>query len=241
MERSNGNISDELKKLLLLQELDGKMFDVKSELEEMPSKISAIDDSLENKKLGMRQAEDELKELQVKKGQKEIEVGSKEDKVGKYEADLYGIKNNKEFLSLKQEIGSIKADISIIEDELLAIFDEIEAAQKKFDEEKSKFENEKTAAGAEKASMAELEKTLRSDLKALLEERASLSSNIAPDVLKQYQKILDKWGKTALAVIDGEFCGECNMQLRAQIIDESKLGRHIVLCENCSRILYAEN
>jgi predicted nucleic acid-binding Zn-ribbon protein len=47
-------------------------------------------------------------------------------------------------------------------------------------------------------------------------------------------------GKTAIAKIDGEFCGECNMKLRPQVINEARLKENVVICESCQRILYTE-
>jgi uncharacterized protein len=85
------------------------------------------------------------------------------------------------------------------------------------------------------------EKELKGELSKVSVKREELASTVDPAILVQYQRILDKWGKTAVAVIVDEFCGECNMHLRPQIINETKIGKSIVLCENCSRILYVEN
>ena len=236
-----GEAGGELKKLFLLQEVDGQIFDVKSVLDEFPEKKTRLEESLESKKNGMSEAEGELKKLQVLKGEKEVDVESKETKVKKYQADLYGIKNNKEFQSLQQEIGGINADISVIEDELLALFDAIEVAKIRSEEEKKKFEDEKKISEQEKASMMLKENEINDELVSFFEKRDELEKTVDPAILVQYKKILGKWGRTAMAVIVDDFCGECNMQLRPQIINEVRLGKNVVICENCSRILYVEN
>lgn len=241
MEEKRGTTGEALKKLLILQETDGKIFDINAELEDFPLRLKRVEESLESKRSGMKEAEDALKALQVRKNEKETDIETKETKIKKYQADLFGIKNNKEFQSLQQEIGNIKADISVIEDELLFLFDGIEAAKTRFEEEKKKFEQEKMISDKEKAAIKEKEGELTAALTSYEVKRKELSSDIDPIVLGQYQKILNKWGRTAVSLIVGEFCGECNMQLRPQIINEASMGRRIVLCENCSRILYAES
>jgi len=56
-----------------------------------------MDDSLEGKKAGMKSADEAFKSLQVSKGEKETDMQAKEEQIKKYEADLYQIKNNKEY------------------------------------------------------------------------------------------------------------------------------------------------
>jgi uncharacterized protein len=241
MENKQADIKEELKKLLELQEFDGRIFEIRSVLSEIPMKESAIETSLESKKSGMQEAEDNLKALQVSKNEKEADIETKEAKIKKYQADLYGIKNNKEFQSLQQEINGIKADISVIEDELLMLFDGIEAARSRFDEEKKRFDDERKASETKKGSLRTEEASLKTELDGLVSKREELSRDVDGEVLSQYRKILDKWGKTSVAAIVGEFCGECNMQLRPQIINECKIAKRLVFCENCARILYAES
>lgn len=241
MESNHKDIKEELRKLIDLQAVDCLIFDTRSMLEEFPAKISRMQESLELKKKEMQEAESELKKLQVLKNEKETDISSKEAKIKKYQSDLYGIKNNKEFQSLQQEIGSIKADISVTEDSLLELFDSIESAKARLEEEKKKFDAEASVSDKEKETIRSQEKDLAAELSGHVSRRDKLAAQIDPDVLVQYRKILDKWGRTAVATVKGEFCGECNMHLRPQIINESRLGKNLVFCESCSRILYAEN
>ena len=67
------------------------------------------------------------------------------------------------------------------------------------------------------------------------------AGTIDAGTLGQYERILKKWGRIAITEVNGEFCGVCNMQLRPQIINEAKLQKNLVFCENCARMLYAQN
>ena len=234
------NMKEEIKKLLDLQEMDSAIFDFKSRLESFPARFAEMDASLESKKSGMASAEEELKSLLVLKNGKEVDMQAKEERIKKHEGDLYSIKNNKEYQALQHEINSIKADVSLIEEAIIGLFDQIEAAQAKFADEKKKFEDEKAAVEKEKSAIKQEERGLRSELEAVESKRSASAEAVAPEVLSRYQRILDKRGRTAVAVIKEEFCGGCNMHLRPQIINDAKIKRDLVLCENCARILYAE-
>ena len=233
-------IKNEIKKLIQLQEMDSHLFDLKSQLETFPERLNEMDESLEAKKGGMEEAEEDLKRLKVLKGEKETDMQAKEEKIKKHDGELYQIKNNKEYQALQQEIDSIKADVSLVEEEIIKLFDEIEAAQGRFEEEKKKFEEERESVEKEKGVIEEEEKKFSLELDGLKAKRGEFTSGISSGVLGKYQRILDKRGKTALAKVEGNFCSECNMQLRPQIINEAKLQKALVFCENCTRILYAE-
>ena len=85
------------------------------------------------------------------------------------------------------------------------------------------------------------EKRLSERINELASRRDGFIKEVDPEALDRYEKILKNRGRTALAAVNGEFCGECNMQLRPQIINDARLKKVLVLCENCGRILYVEN
>lgn len=231
---------EQIEKLAKLQEIDTEIFDLTSELDSFPVRISEMDAVLETKKTGMEEADDALKSIQVEKNDKDTEMKLKEEQIAKHETDLYQIKNNKEYTALKNEIGSIKADVSLLEEEIIMLIDKIDEAKAKCEEEKKKFEEETKKVEEAKAKIKSEEVDLQARLKELKARREEAVSGITSDVLNQYDRILTGRGRVALSHISGEFCGECNMHLRPQIINDAKLKKNIILCENCSRILYAE-
>jgi len=241
MTGENANIPEQLGKLKVLQALDTDIFDVKSRKEEIPVRIKEMDEILAGKEGGMKAAEEELKRLQVTKNAKENDMKAKEEKTSKHEAELYQIKNNKEYSALQKEIDSIKADISLLEEEILKYFDDIEAAQARLDDEKKAFEEEKKKADREKGLIKEEEKQLTDRLTELTAKRSEAAGGVEQDILEQYEKILKLRGRTALAAVKDHSCSECNMTLRPQVINEAQMKKQIVYCENCSRILYAED
>lgn len=235
------DIKEEIEKLVRLQELDTEAFDLQARKEEIPVKLKQMDDSLKTKMGGMKSAEDTLKALQVLKNEKETEMQAMEEKISKYEGDLYQIKNNKEYQALQQEIDSVKADVSLAEETIINLLDEIEAAQAAFEDEKKIFETETQNAEKEKGSMKEEEKKLGEQLGELTAKRTEIAGTISPDILNEYERILENRGRVALVEINGEFCGACNLQMRPQVINEARLKKRIILCENCTRILYAKD
>lgn len=230
----------EIKKLIQLQLMDAELYDVRAKCEAFPLRLAEMDKVLESKKGALNKAEDDMKKLLVAKNQKEVEMQSKEELIKKHQGQLFQIKNNKEYTALQQEILNIKADVSKVEEEILNFFDKIDAGKALCEKEKKAFEEEKKSVEAEKAAVKAEEKTAADELQTVLSKREACVADIDPELLALYQRILKGRGRVALARLNGEFCGECGMMLRAQIINEAKLKKEAVLCENCSRMLYTE-
>ncbi|MEA3488977.1 MAG: C4-type zinc ribbon domain-containing protein [Candidatus Omnitrophota bacterium] len=235
------NIKEEIKKLIQVQELDAEIYDLSAEKGSFPGRLNEMDSSLEEKKGGMQDAEEELKKLQVSKSEKETDMQAKEEQINKHESELYQIKNNKEYKALQQEIDSIKADVSLLEEDIINLFDAIEAAQAKCEQEKKIFEDEKQKVEKEKETIKSEEKRLSERLNELTAKRKEFSGAVAPKVLQEYERILKSRGRIAIVKVNGEFCGECNIHLRPQVINEAKMKKNLVFCENCVRILYDED
>ena len=238
---TESDYKDQLLQLIQLQHMDSQIYDLLTTSETFPVKIQQMDALHECNRTALNKAEDDLKKLQVFKNQRETDMQAKEDLIKKHQSQLFQIKNNKEYSALQAEIHGVKADISLIEEDIINLFDKIDAAKKAVDAEKKAFEDEKKKFDAEKALIMDEEKKINDELQAVQAKRVEVSGSIDKTLLGQYERILRSRGRTALAVVvDDERCGECRMLLRPQIINEAKLKRALVLCENCSRMLYTE-
>lgn len=231
-------IAEELDKLARLQEVDSDVFHLKAKKRSLPSEKERIDQELESKKAAFQEAEEIFKQVTVAKNEKETEMQGLEEKILKHEGELFQIKNNKEYSALRQEIDSIKADVSVLEEEIIGLYDQIEQAKQSVNTEKKLFEDEKKEAEKEKNEISIVEKEVDNKLKEAGAKRQELAKDIDSEVLNLYQRILENRGEKALATVKDEFCGQCNMHLRPQVVNACKIKKKIVTCENCGRILY---
>jgi len=235
------DLKEQFSKLIDLQSVDSEIFDLKSRKEDFPRKLEEIDQVLNGKRTGMDTEESALKQLQVDKGEKENELASAEERIKKHEGELALIKTNKEYSVMLEQIESVKANVSLIEEKIIEALDKIELAQSKCAEEKKAFEEETRKSGAERSAIQAEEKKVSDRLDELLQKREALVGAIESTLLNMYERVLKNRGKHALSKINGEMCEECNMRLRPQVINEIRSHKKLVICENCSRILYTED
>lgn len=235
------DISQQLDRLIQLQDIDSQIYRLNAEKETKPEEMKQLKDSLSQKQSALKETESGLKSLQVKRKENEIELESKEAEVKKLQVQLYQLKTNKEYTAMLHEIEGHKADNSLLEDEILKLMEEIDAVEAKIDEEKKMIEEESRKVDAGIKAIETRVKEIETTLAELKKKSEEITPAINPRILKDYEKILA--GKEGLALVEvaSDACGGCYMQLPPQVINEIRMKEHIVFCESCRRMLYIKD
>ncbi len=234
------SIKDNIQILKQVQDLDREIYQGKMRLELIPEEYEKLKVELELEKKRMLELEEARKKLQLKQKDKEGLLGQKETNVKKLEGQLAMVKTNKEYSALQQEIASLKADDSLLEEEIIKIMDEVEAAGEAVKAEKERLKEVEKHFGVREDEIKQEEKRLRDAFEGLQKKRMEIIQQVDPEIREHYDLLVKKKQGLALVKLNGENCGACRLQLRAQVINELQLGQSLVVCENCSRILYIE-
>ncbi len=234
-------ITQNLDALKKAQQLDSEIYHTELLLDEIPSQRAKLQTDLEQEKVHFNDLEKSVKSIQIKLKEKELELSQKEGQIKKLDGQLSQVKTNKEYSALQQEIASLKADNSLLEEAIIHILDEVEAAKEEAGKEKEKFAVITKSFQEKDNELASQEKNLKSRLVDLKKQRDDTVALLPPELGELYNRIVVKKQGLALALVNGEVCTACQMQLRPQLINEIRLAERIVTCENCSRILYFEN
>lgn len=237
----NISLSDEIKKLVELQQLDEAIFRIRRELEAIPEKLKEFTDIIKEKESIYTTSEEKLKKLKVRQKEKEIELLTKEETIKKHQTQLYQIKTNKEYTAMEKEIASLKADNSILEEGIINLLDEADAVEKEIADNKKIYEQEKSRIEAEKNKVEQEKSQLEAELKNIEAQRSEFVKNIHKNILSKYERILHAKDGLALVPVVEDACGGCNMNLPPQVINEVKLKNDLIFCGNCSRILYSKD
>ena len=222
------------------QEIDREIHQVQQELASIPETIEELSQQFEAEKSAMIQIDARLKEKQLRQKQREGELTEKEELIRKYDSQLTQVKTNKEYSALQQEIASLKADSSILEDSILNVLDEVDKIQKEVREERERLARVEKECEVRKKELESCVEGLKARLTELTKKRAEIISQVPPEVRELYDKIIEKKEGLALVRIEGEACGACRMEIRPQVLNELKLKEALVVCDNCSRIIYID-
>jgi hypothetical protein len=234
------NLKDQIKLLVELQGLDTNIFRLQDEFDSIPEIIKNKEAEFKDKSVELKKFEDELKTLQLKRKEKEGDLEAKEGNIKKYQQQLNQVKTNKEYTALQEEIGRIKSDNSIIEEAILNIFDQVDAENKRIAKEKEFLKSEEAKFNEEKKRLADESSRIKSEMGALKAQREGLAAKVEKNILKKYEMIVKNKGGLAVVTIADEACQGCFRVLPPQVVNEVKMNSELVLCDNCSRILYLE-
>lgn len=233
-------LTDQIKVLIELQKIDGKIYEVRRSLDAFPARKKTIESQLAAAKARFAAAEENLKKIQVRQKELENDALAKENQAKKYQQQQASVKTNQEYSALTKEIQNANADRSLIEDQILKLMDEVEAQKKAIADEKKVLADSEAKVKQELDTITRETAAINQQVEALKAERAQHAPQVAKDVLAQYEKILVKRDGTALAALRGESCGACGLTFPPQTVNEIKMKESMIFCEACSRIIYED-
>ncbi len=231
-------MSEELQRLIQLQQLDARIV-------ELQQRVLSIPDEIESQAESLQASQDAVEELRERadreartQRQLEGEVELMQQKLSRYQEQLMDVKTNPEYRAMQRTIAGVRAQISSKEDEILEIMlamDELEdrtrearrLAEERASEVSSRRKELETFAAHSETNMAGFE-----------QERNQLEQDLPESLLEQYRRIASVNNGQALAPVSDESCQACNVKLRPQLFTEVKSGLKILTCETCNRILY---
>lgn len=234
------SIKDHIETLKKAQDLDRDIYRAHEQCREIPQVKDRLKQGLELEKNRLKELESESKKIQLKQKEKEGELGQKEANIKKLEGQLSQVKTNKEYTTMQQEIASLKADNSLIEEEIIKLMDQVEAANEEVKKEKERLKLVEKNFQEQEGELSQKEKAYQESYEGLKKKRDEIVQQVPLEIKSLYDTIVQKKQGLALVRVKGEICGACQLQLRPQLINEVRLGQSLILCENCSRILYFE-
>ncbi len=227
-----------IQNLLALQDVDLGVISLNDEKSKLLDSINEKRSELERRRREFEEREAQRKQLKLGIKKLEVELAGATEHIRKLESQQIRVKTNQEYKALDKEIYEAKARNARIEDTLLQKMEVQE--QEKFGIREESEQLDADAAQLERENIETEEKIGEIDraVAGLREKRSEVASGIEDRLLKRYERIF-KSKNPAVVPLVNRTCQGCHLAVPAAV--ESVLRRHqseIVICENCSRILY---
>jgi len=223
-----------------LNKLDRKLIDLRKKRKELPATLRQLDEAVREKETALLEAEGQLTALRSRYDAKDLELRSCEAEVEKYQSQLGAVKTNKEYSAILSEITTKKADIAKTEDEMLMLMDSIEQQETKIQQYREDKRLAEKDRDNHKAEIAARQREVNDQLEDLGKKRRSMAATIPPDLLHQYERILEKRGETALVPVIDNSCQGCFMKMTPEVQAQLLRNEDVIYCKFCSRIIYLE-
>lgn len=232
------NIQEQIGTLIKLQEIDSQIYRIRDELEQKPAQKQALQEAFAQKGDSLKEKEEELKTVQLKRKDSELDLEAKEKDIKKYQMQLFQLKTNKEYVSMQKEIDGLKADKSVLEDSILEIMEKVDSLKEEVKREKENLAAEEKKLQEESAKIDQEVQEMQQAVATLEGQRSQICAEVDKKLLTTYERILKAKGGLALVPAIGESCGGCHQILPPQVINEIRMKDRIITCNVCSRLLY---
>lgn len=229
-----------LKVLYQLQLVDDQLDKLEELRGDLPNMVSSLENSINALKTEIFEKETAQKESVEKRTQNEEEVEKLKESQKKFKAQLYQVRNNKEYDALTKEIDHSDAQIAKLEAENNALADSSKSLSEQIEEIKPKLDELETELKERQADLKEIIKANEKEEALLQADRKKIEDQIKKPDVSVYMRIRKAKKGQAVATIRRSACSGCHNIVPSQRQLEIRRNARIFTCEYCGRILISQ-
>jgi predicted nucleic acid-binding Zn-ribbon protein len=171
----------------------------------------------------------------------ELKMTTLEDKIKNSERRLYSgtVKNPKELENLQEELVYLRRRKSIEEDTLLEAMIGVEEHEAAWQDAQAHWEIVEAAWTTSQDDLDQEREDLLSRLPELTELRAAREKAVGDVDLETYENLRRRKGGAAVALLKGNLCTSCHVEVPSSVLQLARQGETLVFCGSCGRILFA--
>ena len=231
-------MQETLRLLRGLQEIDVELYRVKEELRRLPAERDRRRARIDEQK--HRLAEIERRQQDARAKVKEIEdmTTMQRQRIKKLEGESSKARDTAMVVAFQHEMRSLKRDISEAEEEGLRLVEEADEVEGQGSELRAAIEAAEAEFEEYAANVAGEIRASEEKRAALEEDRASRMGPMPPEILSEYEKLLDARAGQAIALLENRICQGCFVNVPSNIYVRLARGTELVTCPSCGRILH---
>jgi uncharacterized protein len=226
--------------LLIIQDRDRKLRQLKVELKNAPLDRKSLETKLAGANAALDAAKLKAKEIEVKRKDLENEVRTRQERILKYEQQKLGTKKNDEYAAFDHAVQSLKTEISGIEDRELELMEAAETQKPIIAAADKEAAHTRDLVQRQLADIETKIKSIEAQEKDVQADRARLAGEVDEELLENYQRLFNMKDGVAVAGLANDICQGCHVKAQTHIIHSVKAAKEVTNCLNCGRILYLE-
>ncbi len=229
-----------LKVMYQLQLIDDQLDKLEELRGDLPNMVSSLENNINSIKNEILVKETSQKESVEKRAQNEEEVEKLKESQQKFKAQLYQVRNNKEYDALTKEIDHSDEQIAKLEAENNALADLSKSLTEQIEDVKPKLVELESELTEREADLKEIIKANEVEETKLLAERKKIEVEVKKPDLSVYSRIRKAKKGKAVATIRRSACSGCHNIVPSQRQLEIRRNTRVFTCEYCGRILISQ-
>jgi len=226
-----------LKILYKFQLIDDQLDELEELRGDLPNAVRELEDQINKFKEDISSKEKEQKDSLKKREENEEEIEKQKANQKKFKAQLYQVRNNKEYDALTKEIDHTDDVVSKLEAENDGLADLSKSLTQQIEEFKPKLFELNDELKSKKADLKEIIKANEKEEAKLRKERKKIEEEVKKPDLSAYVRIRKAKRGKAVSTIKRSACSGCHNIVPSQRQLEIRRNNRLFYCEYCGRIL----
>ena len=228
---------DRLKILYELQNLDDQLDELEELRGDLPNAVEALEEKISTMKNGVTLKEKEQKDSLKKREDNDEEIDKLKENQKRFKAQLYQVRNNKEYDALTKEIDHTEEKISKLEAENNTLADLSKRLTDEIEEITPQMDELKDELKTKEADLKEIIKANEKEEAKLRTKRKEIEILTKKPDYSAYMRIRKAKKGTAVTTIKRSACSGCHNIVPPQRQLEIRRNTKLFFCEYCGRIL----
>ncbi|GAB4476458.1 MAG: hypothetical protein Kow00124_18560 [Anaerolineae bacterium] len=224
--------------LYQLQKLDSRLDQIASRLQAIAD-LLARDEALRAAQQAVNEAQEALQHWQTRQKDLELERRQLREEGDATEERLYSgrVVNVRELGDLQEKLAELRHRHAALEDPVLEAMFQVEEAARTLETAQARLAQVRTERADALSELTEEQARLEAEQIALREQVTALRPQIAAPHLALYDHLRQRAGGLAVAVIQGEECSACGVEITSLLAQRVRRGE-VHQCPTCERILH---
>ena len=228
-------VFDRLRKL---QEVLAEKYDLQTQIEEAPKKLTSQDELLARLKKEYIEKNAIYEDVRKKVARLKTELAEVDAAREKSEKGMDSITTHREYEALDKEIRDATEKEQTIRKELQKEEKYLAELNDSLKNEEVLIQRQEEELNAGKTSLQNEIDQYNKKLDDLKKQEEELVPGIDPEIIFKFQRIIKSKHSKGIVAVKGNVCDGCHMILPAQFANDVRTGDKIVFCPYCSRILF---
>ncbi|MFV0468304.1 MAG: zinc ribbon domain-containing protein [Dysgonomonas sp.] len=231
-------VEEKLKTLYSLQEKLSEIDKIKILRGELPLEVADLEDEIVGLNTRVSKFETDLKETEADIVQQKQKIQDCGLKITKYKEQLDNVRNNREFDHLSKEIEFETLEIELAEKKIREFTYESKNLAEQIEKSKENLTERTADLNVKKEELDEIVSETKQQEEQIREEVKNIEVEVEPRLLHAFKRIR-KSSRNGLAIvcIERGACGGCFNKIPPQKQMDIKMGKKIIVCEYCGRIM----
>ncbi|MBP3440488.1 MAG: hypothetical protein J6K24_04500 [Tidjanibacter sp.] len=237
-ENNDYSMQERIKALYELQKIDSKIDEINKVKGELPMEVADLEDEVAGLQTRIDNIQSEIDELNALLREAKEEIEQNKAMIAKYTEQQNNVRNNREFDAIGKEIEYQELQNALCEKHIKEYNAALKVKKQLIEEAEAAKADRSVDLNAKREELDSIDAETAKDIEELRAQEEKAREVIDERLLTAYGRIRSNV-RNGLAVVSvkRDACGGCFNRIPPQRQSEIRMGKKIIICEYCGRIL----